>query len=58
MDQTIRMAIFNNVKHRQIIYLKFGDKSFTSSTLFGLEPVSAWQSNFHKMWIFVTAIII
>ena len=31
------MRIFTNVKHRQEIYLKLGDRSFTSLTMLGPE---------------------
>ena len=37
MDLTIRMRKFNNVKHRDIIYMKFGHRHFTSLTMLGLE---------------------
>ena len=37
MDRTIRMTIFDNVKYRHIIYLKFGDRFFTSLAILGLQ---------------------
>ena len=37
MDLTIQMKIFNNVKHRHEICLKFGDKLLISLTMLGCE---------------------
>ena len=37
MDQTIQMKIFNKVKDRHTICLKFGDSFFTSLTMLGPE---------------------
>ena len=37
MGLTIRMRIINNVKPRDVICLKFGDRFFTSLTMLGLE---------------------
>ena len=36
MGLTIRMRIFNNVKH-DAIYLKYGQRCFNSLTILGLE---------------------
>ena len=36
MGLTIGMAIFNNVKYRQAICLKFGDRVFTSLDTLGV----------------------
>ena len=37
MDVIIRTTIFNNVKHRHTICLKFGDNFFISLTMLGLQ---------------------
>ena len=37
MGLTIRMRMSNNVKQRDVISLKFGDRFFTSLTILGLE---------------------
>ena len=44
MDLTIRMIKVNNVKHRYIVYLKSGDRFFTSLTLPGLESTDSTSS--------------
>ena len=37
MDLIIRMAIFDNAKHRHAICLKFGERFFTSRIMLGLQ---------------------
>ena len=37
MNLTIHMRIFNDLKHRHAIFLKFGNRFFTSLVMLGLE---------------------
>ena len=64
--QTTRMRMFNNVKHCDIVYLKFAEKFFTSLTMLGLESKgnisSTIKGNLHiccrRFAAFVAAVII
>ena len=60
------MRMFDNIKHRGVIYLKFGDRFFTFLTMLGLESKGSISSTiketlllyFFKFSAFVVAVII
>ena len=60
------MKRFNNVKHRDVIYLKFGDRFLNSVTMLGLESKSSISSTIKENLLlyccmfpaFVVAVII
>ena len=74
MGFTIRMTMLNNVKYRDAIYLKSGDRFFTSPTItevrkaeeLGLESKASVSSTIkenlllycRKFWAFAVALII
>ena len=49
MGLTIQMRVFNNVKQRDVIYLKFGDKFFTSLNLSGPELKDSISTTIKKI---------
>ena len=53
MNLTIQRKIFNNVKHRQGIYLKYRDRFFTLLTMLGCEAKVSTRSVIKENLIFV-----
>ena len=41
MDLTLKMKLFNKVKHRHAIWLKLGDRFFTSLTMLRCEAIAS-----------------
>ena len=61
MGLTIRMRMFNNVKHFDVIYLKFRDRFFTTLTMLDLESKAIKENLLlycRKFSAFVFAVII
>ena len=66
MGLIIRIKISNNVKNRDVIYLKFRDRFFSSQAMLGLESKGCISStikenlllHFGKFLAFATAVII
>ena len=48
MDLTVRMAVFDDLKHRHAICLKFGDRFFTSLTMLGIQAKASIRSTIEE----------
>ena len=53
MDLTVRIRIFNNLKYRDAISLKFGDRLFTSLTMLGHESKARINTAIKEIYLHI-----